>query len=81
MSTIQVGLVIIIVILFCMGIWPVALAALGALIYISKQQPKEPKPKRTIEDLEKENEILRQELANQAVRHAMDKAESREKKG
>ena len=33
------------------------------------------------QELKAENQKLRQELAEQAVRHAMDKAESREKKG
>ena len=81
MSKIQVGLVVVIIVFFSLGAWPISITALGALIYISKvQQPEKEKPQRTIEDLEKENEILRQELADQAVRQAMEKAEKREKK-
>lgn len=36
---------------------------------------------RRMKELEEENKKLRQELAEQAVRHAMDKAEGREKRG
>jgi len=80
MSATQVGLVVVIIISCLFGVWPISIAALGALLYISKvQQPEKPKGKKSIEELEKENEALHQELADQAVRQAMDKAESREK--
>lgn len=79
MSKISVALVVIAIIFVVLGAWPISIAAIGALIYITKtQQPQE--PKKSIEELEKENEALRQELADQAVRRAMDKAEGREKK-
>ena len=81
MAKIQTALVIIIIVFFSVGAWPISLAALGAMFYIRNiQQPQEPKREKTIEDLEKENKALRQELADQAVRRAMDKAENREKK-
>ena len=80
MAKIQTALVIIIIIFFLIGVWPVSLAALGAMFYIRNiQQPQEPTSKKNIEELQKENEALRQELADQAVRRAMDKAEMREK--
>lgn len=80
MAKIQTALVIIIIIFFLIGVWPVSLAALGAMFYIRNiQQPQEPTSKKTIEELQKENEALRQELADQAVRRAMDRAERREK--
>ena len=80
MAKIQTALVIIIIIFFLIGVWPVSLAALGAMFYIRNiQQPQEPTSKKNIEELQKENEALRQELADQAVRRAMDKAERREK--
>ena len=78
MSKIQTGLVVVTIICFTLGAWPVSIAALIALICIPKEQKTE-EPKRTVEDLEKENAALRAELADQAVRHAMEKAESREK--
>ena len=78
MSKIQVGLVVAAVICLTLGAWPVSIAALITLVCIPKEQKTE-EPKRTIEDLEKENEALRQELADQAVRRAMEKAESRER--
>ena len=80
MSKIQITLAIIIIICFSFGIWPISLAALGALIYISKNQPAtKPKEEPTIESLKKENEALRKELGEQAVRHAIEKADSRER--
>lgn len=82
MSIISVGLIVVAIICFIFGAWPVGLAAIGALLYISKvQKPEKPNEQKTIEELEKENEALRAELAEQAVRRAMDHAESREKKG
>ena len=54
MSKIQVGLVVVIIVFFSLGAWPISITALGALIYISKvQQPEKEKPQRTIEDLER----------------------------
>lgn len=80
MQKISVVLIVIIIICFVLGAWPVSIAALGALLYTSKsQQLEKPDNKRTVEELEKENEALRAELADQAVRRAMEKAESREK--
>ena len=81
MSNISVGLVIITIICFILGAWPISIAALGALIYVTKvQQPKESVNKRTVEEIERENEALRAELANQAVRHAIEKTELRKSK-
>lgn len=75
METKKILLLIAIVILFIIGAWPIAIVLL-ILYFINPTSPKQ----QTYEDLEKENEALRQELADQAVRHAMDKAENREKK-
>ena len=50
-------------------------------IYIWKKAGSGPKElEKENQELKAENQKLRQELAEQAVRHAMDKAESREKK-
>lgn len=80
MSKVQVGLVVVSILCFSLGVWQISLAALCALIYISKNQPPaKQEHEQTIESLKKENEMLRKELGEQAVRHALDKAESREK--
>ena len=67
------------IILLLIGAWPLAIpsAIIALVIFILK--PKTPKvtSKKTIEELKKENEVLRNELADQAVRRAMDKAEKR----
>lgn len=70
-------LLIVAIILFLIRAWPISLVLLILYIIPTKEQKT---PKKNIEDLEKENEILRQELAEQAVRRAMDRAEAREKK-
>lgn len=70
-------LLIIAIFLFAIGAWPISLILLILYIIPTTEQKQ---PKKTIEELEKENETLRQELADQAVRRAMDKAEGREKK-
>lgn len=69
-------LLIIAIFLFIIGAWPISLVLLILYIVPEKEQKQ---PQKTIEELEKENEALRQELADQAVRRAMDKAEGREK--
>ena len=68
----------IVIILFVLGIWPISLI-IAAILLANAHKQKSPKPERNIEELEKENEALRAELANQAVRRAMDAAEKREK--
>lgn len=67
------------IIFACIGAWPIGIGitAFGLYFTISKKKAKEREEK---EKLEKENKALRQELADQAVRRAMDKAENREKK-
>lgn len=74
METKKILLLIAIVILFLIRAWPLAIVLL-ILYFVNPTAPN----RKTIEDLEKENEALRQELADQAVRRAMDKAEKREK--
>lgn len=70
-------LLIIAIFLFAIGAWPISLILLILYIIPTTEQKQ---PKKTIEELEKENEALRQELADQAVRRAMDKTEGRKKK-
>lgn len=67
------------IIFACIGAWPIGIGIISFGLYftISKKKAKEREEK---EKLEKENQKLRQELQDQAVRHAMDKAENREKK-
>lgn len=78
MNTKKLLLIPIAIILFVIGAWPIALILI-VLCFVPTTE--KATPQKTIEDLERENEILRQELADQAVRHAMDKAESRKRKG
>lgn len=85
MSTTQTTLLTSTIFLFIMGAWPIAF--ITAVIFISislirayKKDKNQNSLRLKVEQLEKENEALRQELADQAVRRAMDKAENREKK-
>lgn len=68
------------ILFFCIGIWPIGIGilAFGICSTISNKRAHEKEEK---EKLKEENQKLRQELAEQAVRRAMDKAENREKKG
>lgn len=78
MSNISVALVVITIICFLLNAWPIGLITLGILIITKIQHPeKDNKNQAKIEELKKENEALRNELADQAVRHAMERAEKR----
>lgn len=73
-------LIIVIIFLFFIGAWPLALALSIFLFFkIKNNREKQEPPIQTIEALKKENEVLRKELGEQAVRHALDKVENREK--
>ena len=68
------------IILLLIGAWPLAIpsAIIALVIFILKPKPPKTMSEKTIEELKKENEVLRNELADQAVRRAMDKAEKRD---
>ena len=66
------------IILFALGAWPITLIMIIILIFSNFRLKR--KKHKAIEELERENEALRNELADQAVRRAMDKAENREKR-
>lgn len=73
-------LIIVIIFLFFIGAWPLALALSILLFFkIKNNREKQEPPIQTIEALKKESEVLRKELGEQAVRHALDKVENREK--
>lgn len=78
----RIILALITIICFFLGFWPISLATLGILIFMPKELPSEKQENEpTMEELKAENEILRKELGEQAVRHAIEKADSREKNG
>lgn len=75
-------LILVIIFLFLIKAWPVALVLLVLFVFkLSKNDEKQKSDEPTMEELKKENEILRKELGEQAVRHAIEKADSREKNG
>lgn len=85
MTTAQAVLLTCTIFLFIMGAWPIAL--ITATIFITlfiinacKKDQNQNALLSEIEELKRENQKLRAELAEQAVRRAMDKAEKREKK-
>lgn len=66
------------IILFALGLWP--LAILAATVGLTLSIVDSIQSKKHLQELETENQELRQELEQaQAVRRAMDKAEKREK--
>lgn len=77
MSTGKILLVVATVFLFATGIWPIGIAALIALIYLSKQPVPQKTPEQRIQELEAENEKLQAELDQQLVQRVMDKVENR----
>lgn len=66
------------ILFFCIGAWPIGIGTtiFGIYLTVSKRKAKEKEEK---EALKAEVQKLRQELQEQAVRRAMDKAEGREK--
>ena len=68
------------IILLLIGAWPLAIptAIIMLIVLLFKKKDSTTGTKETVESLKKENEILRAELADQAVRRAMDKAEKRD---
>lgn len=78
MSTTQAVLITSTIFLFIIGAWPIAF--ITAIIFTVISILRAFRGKQNHDALKKENEALRQELADQAVRRAMDKAERREKK-
>ena len=67
------------IILFSTGIWQIAIAALGALIYISTvQQPQKTKDTENIESLRAENEELKRKLGEKIVDDVISKTENRD---
>ena len=79
MSKAKIGLAVVTIILFSTGIWQIAIAALGALIYISTvQQPQKTKDTENIESLRAENEELKRKLGEKIVDDVISKTESRE---
>lgn len=81
MSKAQIGLAVVTIILFANGIWPIAIAALGAMLYISTvQQPQRMKENQDIESLRKENEELKQRLGEKIVDDVIAKTENREER-
>lgn len=70
------------IILLLIGAWPFAIptAIIALIVQVLKGRTGETTAE-DIKSIKKENEALRAELAEQAVRRAMDHAESREKKG
>ena len=79
METVKNICLAIIIIPFALSMWPITIPA--AIIYLILATIDGKKQKKENQELKEENQKLRQELAEQAVRHAMDKAESREKMG
>lgn len=77
MSTGKVLLVIATVLLFATGIWPVGIAALIALVYLSREPMPQKTAEQRIQELEAENEKLQAELDQQLVQRVMDKVENR----
>jgi len=77
MSTGKVLLVIATVLLFATGIWPVGIAALIALVYLSREPIPQKTAEQRIQELEAENEKLQAELDQQLVQRVMDKVENR----
>lgn len=65
------------IILFATGMWPIAIPS--TIIYLILTALNGKKQKEENQELKAENQKLRQELQEQAVRRAMDKAEGREK--
>ena len=81
MSKAKIGLAVVTIILFSTGIWQIAIAALGALIYISTvQQPQKTNGTCTenIESLRAENEELKRKLGEKLVDDVISKTENRE---
>lgn len=75
-------LILVIIFLFLIKAWPVALVLLVLFVFkLSKNDEKQKSDEPTMEELKAENEILRKELGEQAVRHAIEKADSQEKNG
>ncbi len=77
MSTGKVLLVIATVLLFATGIWPVGIAALIALVYLSREPMPQKTAEQRIQELEAENEKLQAELDQQLVQRVMNKVENR----
>lgn len=74
-------LILVIIFLFLIKAWPVALVLLVLFVLkLSKTDEKQESDEPTMEELKAENEALRKELGEQAVRRAIEKADSREKK-
>lgn len=79
MSKAKIGLAVVTIILFSTGIWQIAIAALGALIYISTvQQPQKTKDTENIESLRAENEELKRKLGEKIVDDVISKTENRD---
>ena len=79
MSKAKIGLAVVTIILFSTGIWQIAIAALGALIYISTvQQPQKTKDTENIESLRAENEELKRKLGENIVDDVISKTENRD---
>jgi hypothetical protein len=79
MSKAKIGLAVVTIILFSTGIWQIAIAALGALIYISTvQQPQKTNGTENIESLRAENEELKRKLGEKLVDDVISKTENRE---
>ena len=79
MSKAKIGLAVVTIILFSTGIWQIAIAALGALIYISTvQQPQNTKDTENIESLRAENEELKRKLGEKIVDDVISKTENRD---
>lgn len=75
-------LILVIIFLFLIKAWPVALVLLVLFVLkLSKTDEKQESDEPTMEELKAENEALRKELGEQAVRRAIEKADSREKNG
>ena len=79
MAKAKIGLAVVTIILFSTGIWQIAIAALGALIYISTvQQPQKTKDTENIESLRAENEELKRKLGEKIVDDVISKTENRD---
>lgn len=79
MKTIKNIFLAVIIVPFALSMWPITIPI--AIIYLILATIDGKKQKEENQELKAEIQKLRQELAKQAVQHAMDKAESREKKG
>lgn len=80
MNTQKISLLLVIIILFAIGAWPIALVLL--IFYIIKPLSKKPnneekQAEQRIQELEAENEKLQAELDQQLVQRVMDKVENR----